>query len=166
MSRLAGEMDKLITYAGPDTIDRRAVEQLVPRVREHSNWDLWGAILKRERQRSIRLIRRLVDDGQEPIGIIGALASLYRRMLIAKDMMARGASAPEIEKATGQYRSRDGSFYTAVRRMPREEIVRGLRRIAKADNDAKNSLATPGLQVEFLVAELTFPETARWSITD
>ena len=166
MSRLAREMDKLIVYAGEDAIDKTAVEQLVPRVREHSSWDLWGAIQNRDRKRAIRLVRRLVEDGQEPIGIIGALASLYRRMLIAKDLRAKGAPPQDIERATGQYRDRSGSFYTAVGRMPREEIVRGLRRIAKADNDAKNSIATPELQVEFLVAELTLPETAHWSILD
>jgi DNA polymerase-3 subunit delta len=166
MSRLAREMDKLIVYAGRNPIDKQAVEHLVPRVREHSNWELWTAIQTRNRKQAIRLVRRLVEDGQEPIGIIGALASLYRRMLIAKDLRARGAPADEIERATGQYGGRAGSFNTAVGRMPREEIVRGIRRIAKADNDAKNSIATPDLQVEFLVAELTLPETASWSILD
>src|SRR5262249_29968333 len=124
MSRLAREIDKLCCYAGGGVIDKAAVEQLVPRVREHSNWDLWGAIQNRNRKRAIMLVRRLVDDGQEPIAIIGALASLYRRMLMAKDLRTRGAPAQEIEKATGQYRDRAGSFYTAVGRMPREEIVR------------------------------------------
>jgi DNA polymerase-3 subunit delta len=166
MTRLAREMDKLCCYAGGSVIDTAAVEQLAPRVREHTNWELWGAIQKRERKRAIRLVRRLVEDGQEPIGIIGALASLYRKMLLAKDLRAKGATPQEIEKATGQYRDRSGSFYTAVGRMPREEIVRGIRRIAKADNDSKNSIATPNLQVEFLVAELTLPESALWSILD
>jgi DNA polymerase-3 subunit delta len=166
MSRLAREMDKLIIYADRKVIDTPAVEQLVPRVREHSNWDLWGAIQTRNRKQAIMLIRQLVDDGQEPIAIIGALASLYRKMLVAKDLRARGAPAQEVERATGQYRDRASSFYTAVGRMPREEIVRGLRRIAKADNDAKNSIATPELQVEFLVAELTLPESAYWNILD
>jgi hypothetical protein len=87
-------------------------------------------------------------------------------MLLAKDLRTTGAAPLEIEKATGQYRDRSGSFYTAVGRMPREEIVRGIRRIAKADNDSKNSIATPELQVEFLVAELTLPESALWSILE
>jgi DNA polymerase-3 subunit delta len=166
MSRLASEMDKLIAYAGSDAIDTHAVEQLVPRVREHTSWDLWTAIEKRDREKSVRLIRRLVEDGQEPIAIIGALASLYRKLLTAKDMRARGAPAQDIERATGQYRDRSRSFYQAVTQMPREEIARGLRRIAKADNDTKNSISTPELQVEFLVAELTLPETARWGTLD
>ena len=166
LGRLAREIDKLIAYAGRNPIDRTAVEQLVPRVREHRNWDLWDAIQKRDRKRAIMLVRRLVDDGQEPIAIMGALASLYRKMLVAKDLRTRGAPPEEIEKATGQYRDRSRSFYTAVGRMPRQEIVHGIRRIAKADNDTKNSIATPELQVEFLVAELTLPEAARWSILD
>jgi DNA polymerase-3 subunit delta len=166
MSRMAREMDKLIIYSGRNIIDKSAVEQLVPRVREHTSWDLWGAIQSRDRKGAIRLIRRLVDDGQEPIVIIGALASLYRKMLLAKDLMARGAPPQDVERATGQYGYRAAPFNKAVRQMPRQEILRGIRRIAKADNDAKNSIATPDLQVEFLVAELTLPESARWSILD
>jgi DNA polymerase-3 subunit delta len=166
MSRLAREMDKLITYAGAGIIDKAAVEQLVPRVREHSNWELWGAIQGRKRAVALKLIRRLVDDGQEPIAIIGALASLYRKMLLAKDLIGKRAPSQEVERATGQYGYRARPFNEAVRRMPREEIVRGIRRIAKADNDSKNSIATPELQVEFLVAELTLPESALWSIFD
>ncbi len=51
-----------------------------------------------------------------------------------------------------------------VLRTPREEIVHGLRRIAQVDSAIKNSEATPRLQMQYLIAELTLPESARWGI--
>lgn len=164
MGRLVNELDKLATYAGGGFINNSVVEQLVPRAREHSSFELWDAILDRDRKRALRLLERLLDDRTEPVMIVGALAGLYRRMLAAKELMARRAPAEEVNKATGQYGFRATSFNERVRKTAREEITHALRRIAQVDNAIKNSEATPRLQLEYLVAELTLPESARWSI--
>jgi len=110
------------------------------------------------------LTQRVLDDGAEPVMLVGALAGLYRRMLAAKDLMARKAPSEEIMKATGQYGQRAAAFNARVLRTPREEIIHGLRRIAQVDVAIKGSEATPRLQIEYLVAELTLPESARWGI--
>ena len=164
MARLVSELDKLATYAGGGSITNDVVEKLVPRAREHSNFELWDAILERDRRRAIRLTQRVLDDGAEPVMLVGALAGLYRRMLAAKDLMARKAPSEEIMKATGQYGPRAAAFNARVLRTPREEIVHGMRRIAHVDNAIKGSEATPRLQLEYLIAELTLPESARWGI--
>jgi DNA polymerase III subunit delta len=164
MSRLACELDKLAAYAGGGFVNNDVVDQLVPRVREHSSFELWDAILDRDRKRALRLTERLLNDGTEPLMIVGALAGLYRRFLAAKELMARDAPADEVMKATGQYGPRAKTFNARVLRTPREEIVHGLRRIADVDRAIKNSEATPRLQIEYLVSELTLPESARWSI--
>ncbi|HYP27124.1 MAG TPA: DNA polymerase III subunit delta [Blastocatellia bacterium] len=164
MARLVSELDKLSTYSGGGSITNDIVEKLVPRAREHSNFELWDAILERDRRRAIRLTQRVLDDGAEPVMLVGALAGLYRRMLAAKDLMARKAPSEEIMKATGQYGQRAAAFNARVLRTPREEIVHGLRRIAQVDNAIKGSEATPRLQLEYLIAELTLPESARYGI--
>ncbi|HEY6331208.1 MAG TPA: DNA polymerase III subunit delta [Blastocatellia bacterium] len=157
MSRLAREMDKLATYSSNSRINNGMVEALVPRVRTHTSWELWEAIIKRDRRHALRLAARLLDDGEEPVLIIGALASLYRRMLLGKELINRGAPSYEVQKATGQYGERAGRFNARLMAMPRDEIIRGIRRIAQADDDLKNSVGSPRLQVEYLVAELTLP---------
>jgi DNA polymerase-3 subunit delta len=166
LTRLANELEKLATYAGGGFINNAAVEQLVPRAREHTSWELWDAILDRDRKRAIRLTERLLDDGAEPLMIVGALAGLYRRMLAAKDLMARRAPTEEVNKATGRYGRNAETFNARVLRTAREEIIHGLRRIGQVDNAIKNSEATPRLQIEYLVAELTLPDSARWGIFD
>ncbi|MGH9830481.1 MAG: DNA polymerase III subunit delta, partial [Blastocatellia bacterium] len=138
------------------------VERLVPRAREHTAFELWNPIMERNRKQALRIIRRLMEDGAEPIAVVGALGSLYRKMLLAKDLMARGAAGPEVAAATGQYGNRGGDFNGKVARVSREEIVHGIRRIAWTDDNIKNSVGRPDILVEFLVAELTLPESARW----
>jgi DNA polymerase-3 subunit delta len=166
MMRLVNELDKLATNAGGGIINNALVEQLVPRSREHSTFELWDAIIERDRRRALRLAERLLDDNPRdmPLMIVGSLAGLYRRMLMAKDLMARRAPAEEVMKATGQYGQRAKDFNARVLRTPREEITRGLSRIAQVDSAIKSSDATPRLHIQYLIAELTLPESARWAI--
>ena len=164
LTRLVNELEKLMSYAGGGTINDRMISELVPRAREHSSWELWDAIIERNRTRALRLMERLLDDGSEPLVILGALAGLYRRMLAAKELMTRKASTEEVNRATGRYGRNAELFNQRVLRTSREEIVHGLRRIAQVDSAIKNSEATPRLQMQYLIAELTLPESARWSI--
>jgi DNA polymerase-3 subunit delta len=160
LTRLANELDKLAAYAAGGTIDRAAVEELVPRVREHSGWELWDAIGSGDRKRALRLMHHLLEDS-DPLPILGSIASYYRKLLIGKDLMDSGASTDEIKKATGQW---SPSFFKGVRRSPREVFVKGLERIAQVDNAIKNSEGTPRLQMQYLIAELTLPPATRKSI--
>ncbi|MFL6274348.1 MAG: DNA polymerase III subunit delta [Blastocatellia bacterium] len=164
LMRLVNELEKLMSYAAGGTITDPMITDLVPRAREHSSWELWDAIIERQRVRALRLMERLLEDGSEPLAILGALAGLYRRMLAAKELMARQAPTDEINRATGRFGRNAELFNGRVLRTSREEIVHGLRRIAQTDNAIKNSEATPRLQMQYLIAELTLPESARWGI--
>ncbi|HJQ24095.1 MAG TPA: DNA polymerase III subunit delta [Blastocatellia bacterium] len=164
LMRLVNELEKLMSYAGGGTITDAMITELVPRAREHSSWELWDAVIERNRVRALRLMERLLDDGSEPLVILGALAGLYRRMLAAKELMTRKAPTDEVNRATGRFGRNAEVFNARVLRTSREEIVHGLRRIAQVDNAIKNSEATPRLQMQYLIAELTLPESARWSI--
>ncbi len=164
LMRLANELEKLAAYAGGGIINHSTVDLLIPRAREHTSFELWDAILERDRKRALRLVDRLLKDGTEPVMIVGALGGLYRRLLAAKDLMVRGAPSAEVMKATGQYGNRAKFFHARVLRTPREEIVHGIRRLSEVDRAIKNSEATPRLQIEFLVSELTLPDSYRWGI--
>jgi DNA polymerase-3 subunit delta len=157
LTRLENELEKLAAYADGSAINSAAVQELVPRAREHTSWELWEAINARDRKRALKLMKRLLDDS-DALPILGALASLYRRLLTGKQLIEGGASAQEISKATGQW---SDSFLARLRRGSRAEIVHGLHRIAEVDNAIKNSEGTPRLQMEYLVAELTLPPSAR-----
>jgi len=153
LTRLENELEKLAAYADGGAINSAAVQALVPRATEHAGWELWDAINARDRKRALKLMQRLLDDS-DALPILGALASLYRRLLTGKQLIEGGASTQEIEKATGQW---SDNFFARLRRSSRAEIVHGLRRIAAVDNAIKNSEGTPRLQMEYLVAELTLP---------
>ena len=153
LTRLANELDKLAAYSGGGIIDSEAVQQLVPRAREHAGWELWDAIAARDRKRALRLMQRMLDDS-DPLPILGALASFYRKLIRGKEVIEAGGSKFDVSKATGQW---SDNFVSSLRRTPLPVFVRGLCRIAEVDNSIKNSEATPRLLMEYLIVELTSP---------
>ncbi|HKA19063.1 MAG TPA: DNA polymerase III subunit delta [Blastocatellia bacterium] len=157
LTRLANELDKLSAYADGGTITSAAVRELVPRASEHNNWELWDAINSQNRRRTLTLTKHLLDDN-DPLPILGSLASLYRRLLTGKELVEQGATLQEVKSATGQW---SNSFLNRVRRASRAEIVRGLKRIAEVDNAIKNSEGTPRLQLEYLIVELMLQNRIR-----
>ncbi len=164
MSRLSNELEKLAAYSEGSIINNAIVDQMVPRAREHSGFEIWDAIMERDRKRALRLLHRMLEDGAEPVVVVGSIAGLYRRMLAGKELIARQTPQEEVMKATGQYGPRAKHFNARLNRTSREEIVRGLRRIAQVDDAIKSSLATPRLQLEILICELTLPESVGWGI--
>lgn len=155
LTRLSVEIEKLVSHAGAGTIDVPSVRSLIARSREHQVWDLTDAILARDRARAIRVVVRQLDAGEDPLGLLGLLASTYRKMLVAKELMLRKAPAAEVQAAVKLPPWKMSEFNTQVRRVSADAIVRGLLRMDEVDAAIKSSVGTPRLQLEILVCELT-----------
>lgn len=154
LTRLVNELDKLITYVRRGPISRADVEALVPHLREHSNFELSECILAHDGPGALKLLKRQLEAGQEPVMLLGLIARLYRQMVLAKELMAQGAPSHEVAQAIGMSVYAAGRFNDRVRRIPMPEILSGIQRIAATDRAIKNSLGPPALQLELLVYEL------------
>ncbi len=160
LQRLSCELDKLIAYiGGSGCITRADIDELVHYSREHSNFELTDALLEGNRQRALTLLDHIFANSSEspqalaPM-ILGAIASNYRKMLAAKELMRQNAPNSEVAKAVGLPPFKVGHFNERVRRTETESILSAIERIAEADVALKSSLATPRLQLELLICEL------------
>jgi DNA polymerase III subunit delta len=160
LMRLVNELDKLMAYVGYErSITRTDIDELVRYSREHSNFELSDAILDGDRKRAVQLLDHIFANPAEPpqtlsLLILGAIASTYRRMLLAKELMRQGAPNSEVAKAAGMSPYAVSRFNERVRKFDTERIVAGIKRIAQTDVALKSSLATPRLQLELLICEL------------
>lgn len=152
---LSNELDKLGTAAlQTGLITMEMVETLVGRSRELSNFDLTDHLIARNRQRALQTLQRLLDDGVEPLMLMGLIASNYHRLALAKELMSRGAPNPEVYRQVGIFGKRE-EFLATARRTDASKLARSIKRIAEADLAIKTSQATPRLQLEMLVCELS-----------
>jgi DNA polymerase-3 subunit delta len=153
---VATELEKLSTAALPSGhISVEMVDELVGRSRELSNFELTDHLVARDRRRALETLARLLDDGAEPLMLIGLLASSYHRLALAKDLMSRGAPEQEVFRVVNMPFSQRKEFLATARRADADALARRIRRIAEADLAIKTSQATPRLQLEMLVCELS-----------
>ncbi|HEV2913607.1 MAG TPA: DNA polymerase III subunit delta [Pyrinomonadaceae bacterium] len=153
---LSNELDKLAAAAlSTGFITMEMVETLVGRSRELSNFELTDHLITRNRQRALQTLERLLDDGAEPLMLIGLIASNYHRLALAKELMSRGAPNQEVFRLVAMPYSKREEFLATARRSDSDALARSIKRIAAADLAIKTSRATPRLQLELLVCELS-----------
>ena len=153
--RLDTELSKLAAAALPSgRISMEMVDALVGRSRELSNFELTDHLVARDRRRALSTLRRLLDDGAEPVMLVGLIASNYHRLALAKELMAQGRPKEEVFRLVNMPFSKREEFLATARRTDADDLARRLARIAAADLAIKTSQATPRLQLEMLVCEL------------
>jgi len=151
---LRSELDKLSTAAADTAqITPDLVADLIGRSRELSNFELTDHLIRKNRQRALEVLHRLLEDGAEPVMLIGLIASNYHRLALARDLFQRGGKQ-EVLRAIRLPWSKRNEFLATVQSSTAEHIAHGIARIAAADLAIKTSQATPRLQLEMLVCEL------------
>jgi DNA polymerase III subunit delta len=151
---LSNELDKLAS-ASADTsrITSATVDELIGRSRELSNFELGDHLLANNRKRALETLHRLLDDGAEPVMLIGLIAGNYHRLALAKHLLAKGGREEVFRNVSLPPFKRD-AYIANLQRNDAAKIARGLQLTAAADLAIKTSQATPRLQLELLVCEL------------
>ena len=152
---LFNELDKLASaVADTGRITSPVVDELIGRSRELSNFELGDHLLANNRKRALETLHRLLDDGAEPVMLIGLIAGNFHRLALAKHLLAKGGREEVFRNINLPPFKRD-SYIANLQRNDAARIARGLQLTAAADLAIKTSQATPRLQLELLVCELS-----------
>lgn len=152
---LYNELDKLASAAaGTDRITPNLVDELIGRSRELSNFELGDHLLAGNRKKALETLHRLLEDGAEPVMLIGLIAGNYHRLALGKHLLTRGGREEVFRNISLPPFKRD-SYISTLQRSTAGKIARGIQLTAAADLAIKTSQATPRLQLEMLVCELS-----------
>jgi DNA polymerase-3 subunit delta len=152
---MTNELNKLAAASLPSgRITLALVDQLISRSREHLNWELSDQILAGNRRAALKTLRDLLDDGVEPVLLIGLIAGTYRRMALAKALLSQGAAPAKIFSEVRMPPFKQGAYLSMLNKTDSGVVAQRMQRIAEADLAIKTSKATPRMQVEMLVCEL------------
>ena len=151
---LSNELDKLASAAADSNrITQSLVDELIGRSRELSNFELGDHLLAGNRKRALETLHRLLEDGAEPVMLVGLIAGNYHRLALGKHLLARGGRDEVFRNISLPPFKRD-SYISTLQRNDAKKIARGIQLTAAADLAIKTSQATPRLQLEMLVCEL------------
>lgn len=154
--KLTSELEKLAVASLPDSIiTLELVEKLTSNSREISNFDLTDQILAGNRNGAMKVLQKILNDGAEPLMLLGLIANNYHRLYLAKELMSQGVERIEVARIMKLPPFKQEDFLTTARRADSSILSWSLERIAATDLAIKTSKATPQLQVELLVADLT-----------
>jgi DNA polymerase-3 subunit delta len=158
--RVTNEVNKLAAAAMPTAVvSAELVEELVPHSRELDNFLITNNLVDGKGSEALAALHQILDDGVDPLQLLGSIAFSYRSLYIAKDLMLRGFDRREVTSAVRMPASRYESFLGAARRADIHSLSNAIERIAKADLDIKTSKGGSGpaavrMQLEMLVCEL------------
>jgi len=151
---LSNELDKLASAAAATgRITSALVDELIGRTRELSNFELGDHLRAGNRKRALETLHRLLEDGAEPVMLVGLIAGNYHRLALGKHLLSRGGREEVFRNISLPPFKRD-SYISTLQRSTAAKIARGIQLTAAVDLAIKTSQATPRLQLEMLVCEL------------
>ena len=154
---LANELDKLAASVSDGIIREKQVLELTPVMRDQKGYFLRDAIVDGRSAAAVKLLYELLEQGDNPQGIIGMIAAAFRRLAIARDMLDGGANGAAVGRALRSQGFGLERLLDQASRYPPDRIREAYRQIVESDFDHKRGLCEEGLSLELLVQDLSAP---------
>jgi DNA polymerase-3 subunit delta len=163
---LAGEVEKLATWAAGDEVTDADVDLLVAPRADSPPWNLtdaWGA---RDVGGVLRAAERMLDRTGDPVSrtiprLVGSLTNHVRRARQAHRLEAAGLSSAEAAGKLGIKPYPAQKLYAQVRNFSAGELDAALVRLAALDHALKGgSRLANELELERALVEITEPQAA------
>ncbi len=153
--RLKTEIDKLATFAGERKfIGRNDVNALVISEKTTTVWELADLLAARKPAKALEFLDRLLRDGEEPLPMLGAITWMYRKLIEASEVKGV-TNGWQAARTLGMRPEQAELALQASRKIPKAQLLSGLRALQKADDRLKSGGEDARAVLEFLVTELT-----------
>lgn len=142
LSALENEMEKLYLYAldrQDKTITKEDVLACIGFSKEENPFELSNAITSCSKARAVQLVDKLLDDGEEPVGVLSKMTFPILKMARIKRMADAGMAPSDILRAAGLMYWENRLVGSARSFPPQKNFVNALNRIIDADSALKSS---------------------------
>ena len=163
---LAGEVEKLATWANGSEVTDADVDALVAPRAESPPWSLTDAWGQRDVAGVLRATERMLDRTGDPISrtiprLVGSLTNHVRRARVAHRLEADGVSSADAAATIGIKPFPAQKLYGQVRNFTSAELDAALVRLARLDHALKGgSRLANELELERALVEITQPRAA------
>ncbi|HEY6960437.1 MAG TPA: DNA polymerase III subunit delta [Gaiellaceae bacterium] len=160
---LAGEVEKLATWAGGDEVTEAVVAELVAPRADTPPWSLTDAWGVRDVGGVLRATERMLDRTGDPLSrtiprLVGSLTNHVRRARVAHRLEARGLSPADAASKLGIKPYPAQKLYGQIRNFTSAELDAALVRLAQLDHALKGgSRLDNQLELERALVEITQP---------
>ncbi len=156
LRRLDQEIIKLITYVNAQrAVAEKDVALLVADVSVSSVFDLVDFLGKRDGKRAAHELHHLLDQGENPLGLLAMIVRQFRLLILVKELQARSLPPDAIAKEIGQHPfvvKKIAEQARAFRDTAQLEAI--YRRLLDIDVEIKTGITPDVLALDLLVAGL------------
>jgi DNA polymerase III subunit delta len=155
LQKIGNELQKVeIFIKDRKTIAFDDVKAVVGDFREYTSFDLAAAVAQKNREKAFLVLHRLLQEGEQPLGLLGSVAWNFRRLLQAKVMEQAGTGHDEIMKKLRVIFHQSGQFKEQMKAFSLEELRRTFPVMLSADRALKSSGLSSRLIMDRMILEL------------
>jgi DNA polymerase-3 subunit delta len=155
LQKIGNELQKVeIFIKERKTITYDDVKAIVGDFREYTSFDLAAAIAGKNREKAFLVLHRLLQEGEQPLGLLGSIAWNFRRLVQAKVMEESGVGYDDIMKKLRVIFHQSGLFKEQMKAFSLEELRNAFPVMLSADRALKSSGLSSRLVMDRMILEL------------
>ena len=154
MTVLAGEISKISAYSGAENITRSDIDAVTEPVLDAVVFQMTDLMGEGNYGAALKKLQQLLKMQQEPISILGAIGSHFRRIGTAKTLLDSGKNAVDLAKLCGikEYPAR--KLMSAAKNFSTAFCALSAELVMETDRKMKTSYDAPERLLEVLVLRL------------
>ena len=139
LAEVMGELDKLTSYVGAhEYFEEEDVAAVVSDTRVESVFALTDALSAGDRAMALRLLQRLLDDGQPPLVILSMLIRHFRQLWKTRELLLQGVPQKDLPRRIGINPYFLGNLMTQAKRCADAPLREAFPRLLAVDQALKS----------------------------
>jgi DNA polymerase-3 subunit delta len=155
LRQLDQEIEKLLVFAGDRLVTTEDVHLLVSRARETSIFDLVDCVGRRETDRALRLLHRLLDAGEAPLYLLAMLARQVRILIQVTELRGQGLHQKGMARQLKLHPYVVEKGLAQARNFDMAQLEAAHHRLVETDLAIKTGRAEDLLALDMLIVDLT-----------
>ena len=154
MTALSGEIDKICAYSGAVEIKKSDIDAVTEPVLDAVVFQMTDMLSAGRYDQALVKLQQLLKKQQEPLAILGAVGSHFRRISAARTLLDNGKNASDLQRLCGipDYPAR--KTMEAARRFTPDFCRKAAELVMETDYKIKTSFDDPQRLLELLLLEL------------
>lgn len=155
MTSLAGEIGKIVSFSGAEHICKADIDAVTEPVLDAVVYRMTDQLAAGDYGAALQTLHKLMKMQQEPIFLLGALGSHFRRIATARTLLDHGRQAAQLQKLyppMADYAAR--KTMDAARRFSPAFCAKAAELILETDYQMKTSFDDPQRLLELLILRL------------
>lgn len=154
MTALSGEISKIAAFSGADQITKYDIDAVTEPVLDAVVFQMTDLLGEGKYGPAFEKLQQLLKMQQEPLSILGAVGSHFRRLSTARTLLDNGRNSSDLMKLCGisDYPAR--KTMEAARRFPAQFCRRAAQLVIETDYRMKTSFDDPERLLEMLILQL------------